>query len=290
MTNKIYESVTNRIIDKIESGELAKWLKSWNSAESGAPMNPVSKTQYSGINYMLLQLSGYNNQHWMTFKQVSDKGGRVKKGEKSTQIIYYKKLKVEAEGSNGEMVEKSIPMLRGYLVFNAEQCEGLPAELYEAPIKREKKFSNLHSIAENSGLNISLRGARAFYSPLSDSITMPPVEAFTNTESFEATLLHELTHLTGHSCRLNRLEKFGRFGSSAYAFEELIAELGAAFACAKLGIAGEMQTAEYIASWLQVLKKDKQAIFKAASEAQKACDWLIENLQQTEKQSLLIAA
>jgi len=288
MSNKVYEIITNKIIDKIESGELGNWIKSWSADYAEQPKNPSTKTQYRGINYMLLQLAGFSNPNWMTFKQISAKGGRVKKGEKSTMIIYYKKLDIEEEGTNGETVEKSILMLKGYLVFNADQCENLPAECYTAPVKRGRKFSNLLDIAQNSGFNISLRGNRTYYTPASDSITMPEISAFNSVDNFESVLLHELTHLTGHETRLNRLKKFDRFGSSSYAFEELVAELGSAFACAKLGIQGEMQHAEYLNSWLQVLRKDKKAIFSAASHAQKACDWLIDNLK--EKQSLLLAA
>lgn len=285
MSNKLYESVTNRIIQKIESGDLNEWLQSWSA---GDLMNPASGTRYKGINYMLLKLAGFKNPNWLTFKQISAKGGRVKKGEKSTQIIYFKKLDIEEKNKEGETVKKQIPMLRGYLVFNADQCEGLPTELYAEPQPVEKKFSNLFNVATNSGFKIELGGNRACYSPLTDSISMPEVESFISTENFEAVLLHELTHLTGHETRLNRLNKFASFGSSSYAFEELIAELGSAFACAKLGIKGEMQHAEYINSWLQVLRKDTKAIFRAATEAQKACDFLLENLQ--EKQSLLMAA
>lgn len=286
MTNKIYESVTNKIIEKIESGNIGQWFKSW-SGDIDDPKNPVTGTQYRGINYLLLKLSPFTNPNWLTFKQISEKGGRVLKGEKSTMVIYYKKFNLVDE--EGEATGKTIPLLKSYLVFNAEQTEGLSKEYFATPEPKEKQFSNLLDVAQNSGFKIKLSGSQAFYSPASDQITMPAVEQFNDVKNFEATLLHELTHLTGHESRLNRINKFNKFGSAAYAFEELIAELGSAFACAKLKIEGEMQHAEYLNSWLQVLRKDSKAIFKAATEAQKACDWLIDNLK-TPAQSLLLAA
>lgn len=279
MTNKIYENVTNRIIEKIEAGNMSAWLRGWSAKGTGAPINPITGTEYSGINYLLLSLSGYQNQNWMTYKQAQALGAQVKKGEKSTMIIFYKKLNVTEKSSGGDDVQKSIPMLRGYLVFNAEQIENLPEKYNHKPIEQERKISNLHQVALNAGLDVELGGAAAFYSPAKDIVKMPQVEAFIDNNHFEATLLHELTHLTGHKTRLDRFKKFDRFGSQSYAFEELIAELGSAFACAKLGIENTgLQHAEYINSWLTVLKKDKQAIFKAASEAQKACNWLLEKL------------
>jgi antirestriction protein ArdC len=291
MTNSIYENVTNKIIEKIEKGGLEKWVQSWGG-DFNDPKNPVTGTQYKGINYMLLSLSGYSNPNWLTFKQVSEKGGKVKKGEKSTMIIYYKQLSLTSKNEAGETEDtgRVIPMLRGYLVFNATQCENLPEQYLKTPEPKEKKFSSLLEVAKNSGFKIQLGGNRAFYSPDADKIVLPNIEQFNDLENFEATLLHELTHLTGHEDRLNRLKKFNRFGSQSYAFEELIAELGSAFSCAKFGIQGKLQHSEYIASWLQVLRSDKTAIFRAATEAQKACDYLIEKLKAPEQQQLLLVA
>lgn len=287
MTSKIYENVTNRIIERIEAGNMSSWLKSWSAQGSGAPVNPVTGTEYSGINYLLLSLAGYDNQNWLTYKQAQKLGANVRKGEKSTMIIFYKKLNFKEQGENGAEIEKAIPMLRGYLVFNASQIDNLPAKYQLQAPARPRQVSNLFELAVNAGLKVEQGGSKAFYSPVHDMIKLPQIEAFIDNESFEATLLHEMTHLTGHKTRLDRFKKFDRFGSESYAFEELIAELGSAFACAKLGIESTgLQHAEYINSWLKVLKKDKQAIFKAATEAQKACNWLIEKLN-TQTQSLI---
>lgn len=287
MTSKIYENVTNRIIERIEAGNMSSWLKSGSAQGTGAPVNPVTGTEYSGINYLLLSLEGYDNQNWLTYKQAQKLGANVRKGEKSTMIIFYKKLNFKEQGENGAEIEKAIPMLRGYLVFNASQIDNLPAKYQLQAPARPRQVSNLFELAVNAGLKVEQGGSKAFYSPAHDMIKLPQIEAFIDNESFEATLLHEMTHLTGHKTRLDRFKKFNRFGSESYAFEELIAELGSAFACAKLGIESTgLQHAEYINSWLKVLKKDKQAIFKAATEAQKACNWLIEKLN-TQTQSLI---
>lgn len=272
----IYQEITNQIIAALEAGNIKGTGPLWNKqGATGMPYNYATKRPYSGVNVLVLwlmaEMRGYTSPAWLTFKQATELGGTVRKGEKSSHIVYYKSLsREETDGDTGEVTTKEIPMLRGYAVFNANQCEGLPAEVVTPSLP----FVGIEAadvLLKNSGAIIIEGGSKAYYSPSMDTIRMPERSCFKKAASFYAVATHELTHWTGHSSRLARDFK-GRFGDESYAFEELIAELGAAFIGADIGISPETlpDHTSYVASWLKVLKNDKKAIFTAASQASKA--------------------
>jgi len=281
----IYTRITDKIIDSLEQG-VRPWIKPWDAEQAaGRIARPLRHNgqPYSGINILMLWAAsieqGFAAPMWMTFKQALELDAHVKKGEKGSLVVYANTITKTEEDGNGEDVEREIPFLKGYTVFNVEQIEGLP-EIYYA--KPEPKMTGPERIAHseqffaNTGADIRYRGTRAFYAIEPNYIAMPPIEAFTDAESFYATLAHETTHWTRHASRLER--DFGRktWGDEGYAREELVAELGSAFLCSDLELMPEVRDdhASYIASWLEVLKNDKRAIFQAASYAQRAVDYL----------------
>lgn len=279
----IYATVTDSIIAMLEAG-VRPWSPQWSSEGCGVPAIPTRSNgeAYRGINTMLLwgaaEMKGYRAQTWMTFNQAKALGGCVRKGEKATAIVYWGRFDPKGDdGDDGE--EKGVLFAKGYSVFNVEQIDGLDAKFFEnvAPLPEGERIAKADQWAVAIGADIRHGGAKALFSPAGDYVQMPPSGAFTDIEAYYATLAHELTHWTGHKARLAR--EFGkRFGSQAYAFEELVAEMGAAYAMARLGIGAEPREdhASYLASWLKVLKSDKRAIFTAASKAQAACDLLFD--------------
>lgn len=289
----VYSRVTDRIVSELEKG-VRPWLKPWSAAgiEDRLPLLPLrhNGTPYRGINILLLWgeaiEKGYTRNIWMTYKQAEAQGAHVRKGEHGALVVYADRFTRTEENDKGEEIEREIPFMKAYTVFNVEQIEGLPAALYEPPAPRDAgRTMDLIAEAEAfftaTGATFRHGGNRAFYAPAADFIQLPPAEAFRDAESYAATKAHELTHWTGHKDRMAR--EFGqRFGDRAYAFEELVAELGAAFLCADLGITPEPRDdhAAYLASWLEVLKEDKRAIFSAAAHAQRAADFL-HGLQQS---------
>jgi antirestriction protein ArdC len=224
---------------------------------------------------------GFSCPIWMTFKQAQELGAHVRKGEHGSLVVYANTLhKTETNEETGEEEERDIPYMKGYTVFNCEQIEGLPAHYYAKPEQpatpEEERNEALERFFRQTGATLRHGGDRAFYAIMADYVQMPPFPAFCDVESYYATLAHEMTHWTRHPTRLER--DFGRksWGEAGYAKEELVAELGAAFLCADLGITPETRDdhAAYIASWLEALKNDKRFIFTAASYAQKAVDHL----------------
>ena len=272
----LYQTVTDSIIAALESG-VKPWVCPWvrNGAAAGLPANFSTGTAYSGINIMLLWCSaakqGFQDERWLTYKQAQELGGQVRKGEHGTTAIFYKTL--EKEDEDGE-IEK-IPMLKAFTVFNVEQIDGLSIESVPQPVAGFDPLPQAEALMTRSGAKITEQGVKAFYRPATDEIVLPERFRFADAANFYATGLHELVHWTGAASRLNR-EKGNKFGSEAYAFEELIAELGSAFLMADLGITGEVQHESYIASWLTSLKGDKRYIFKAAAAASKAHRWLMD--------------
>jgi antirestriction protein ArdC len=225
-------------------------------------------------------VKGYACPLWLTFKQALELGGHVKKGETGELVVYADRITRTETDAKGAEVEREIPFLKGYTVFNAEQCEDLPAH-YTAkaeppaltPLQRCDAADRFFAA---TGAEIRHGGTRAYYAEGPDYVQMPPFETFRDAEGFAATLAHELTHWTKHDKRLARDMGRVRYGDEGYAREELVAELGAAFLCADLGITPEVREdhAAYIASWLKVLKDDKRFVFSAASHAQRAADYL----------------
>lgn len=280
----LYARVTDKIIADLEAVR-RPWHKPWTTNTNGGSVTMPQRHNglpYRGINVLLLWGAaidkGYRASVWMTFKQAQELGAHVRKGETGTPIVYANRITKTEAGENGEDVERQISFLKGYTVFNVEQIDGLPAQYQPAPAP-VVPVCDSSAAAERfftaTGAKIRHGGKRAFYSVSADAIQLPPPEAFKDAESYAATKAHELIHWTGNNTRLAR--EFGkRFGDNAYAFEELIAELGAAFLCAMLGVTPEVQPdhADYLSHWLNILKADKRAIFTAAAQAQAAADYL----------------
>jgi antirestriction protein ArdC len=215
----------------------------------------------------------------MTFKQALELGANVRKGEHGSLVVYANTVTKTETNDKGEDEEREIPFLKGYTVFNVEQIENLPAHYYakpENPLPLSARIDAADRFMASTKAVINHGGNSAFYAPARDVIQLPPFEAFRDAESYYATALHELTHWTRHETRLDRDFGRQRFGDAGYAREELVAELGAAFLCAELGITPETREdhADYIGHWLGVLKEDKRAIFSAAAHAQRAADFL----------------
>ena len=287
--NKIdlYENVTNAIVQKLEAGT-RPWRMEWNAGNQGMMPRRVTGEHYRGINILLLwgasQAAGYAADTWMTFNQAIELGGAVRKGERSTQIVFFKPLVVDKVNSAGETEETKIPLMRSYNVFNVEQIDGLPARYYPAPVAvvggKDRDQAN-EAALRSCGADIREGGGKAYYHPSADYVQMPDFDRFNETGGYLATLAHELCHWSGHKSRLDR-DQQNRFGSKDYAFEELVAEIGAAFIGARLGIVGDHidNHAAYVAGWLQKLRDDKRAIFRAAAMAQTAADLVLANADQ----------
>lgn len=281
----IYTRVTDRIISDLEQG-VRSWTKPWDAEHlAGKITRPLRHNglPYAGVNILMLWAAsmdhGFNSSIWMTYKQAEELKAHVRRGEKGSLVVYASKLTKTEQDDDGNDLERNIPFLKGYTVFNVEQIEGLPEHYYAKPTPKfnpVERIENAENFFAATGADIRYRGERAFYSQSGDYIQLPPIEAFRDAESFYATLAHESTHWTKHPERLER--DFGRkkWGDEGYAREELVAEIGSAFLCADLEITPEVREdhAAYIESWLQVLKNDKRAVFQAAAHAQRAVDYL----------------
>ena len=282
----VYSRITDKIVADLEQG-VRPWFKPWNAEHAaGKITRPLRHNgiPYKGINVIMLwsaaTVKGYACPLWLTFKQALELGGNVRKGETGELVVYANSITKTETDAKGEETEREIPFLKGYTVFNAEQCENLPAH-YTAkaeppaltPLQRIEAADRFFAA---TGADIRHGGTRAFYAEGPDYVQMPPFETFRDAESHAATLAHELTHWTKHDKRLARDMGRVKWGDAGYAREELVAELGSAFLCADLGITPEVREdhAAYIASWLKVLKDDKRLIFSAASQAQRAADYL----------------
>ena len=287
----VYASVTAQIVQSIENG-VGTWRMPWHTSGRFAfsPINVTSKKPYRGINTVCLwaaaQAKGYERGEWATYAQWQDRGAQVRKGEKATTVVFWKFANSAGESNNaGESQDDNsdtpasgsrLLFTRGYSVFNAAQVDGYnpPADT-DVPVP--ERIAHAEAFFGSIGADVRHGGNQAFYSPSTDHIQMPPFGAFKEGVSYYSVLAHEHTHWTASGARCNR-ELGKRFGDNAYGAEELIAELGAAFTCAHLGLSTEPRAdhAQYLASWLKVLKADKRAIFTAASKAQQACDWMIQ--------------
>jgi antirestriction protein ArdC len=271
----VYQTVTDGIVAALEAGGLPPWVKPWSSTgdSSGLPRNGATGREYNGINVVILwaaaMTKGYADPRWVTFKQAQALGGSVRKGEKATLITFWRSVEIDEVDEQGR--KQRIPVVRGYHVFNVEQCDGIPAERPAGDAVAG--FETAARILARSGAVVTHGGDVAAYSPALDRIVLPEASSFASVPAYWSTALHELTHWTGHASRLGR-DLSGRFGTESYAVEELVAELGAAFLCARAGVDGQLQHAEYVGHWLRVLKADKRAIFTAAARARDAADWL----------------
>jgi antirestriction protein ArdC len=247
------------------------------------PQNAGTARRYSGINVLILWAevvaNGYASQRWLTYRQAEAAGGNVRRGEKGTVICYADRFtpKAEAEAARGEDREaRQVAFLKRFVVFNVDQCEGLPEDYIGPMVSPDPvvAIAEADALIAASGARLNIGGGEAFYRPSHDFVQVPPQAAFHEPINWYRTALHELGHWTGHGSRLDR-DQTGGFGSKAYAKEELVAEMAAAFTCASLGIAPTVRHSDYIASWLSVLQNDDKAIFRAASQASKASDFLL---------------
>jgi antirestriction protein ArdC len=281
----VYEAITNQIVSAIEAGPGQVQLP-WHRKGSAIyrPVNVASKNAYRGVNTVALwaaaDAQGFSNGVWGTYRQWQDQDAQVRKGEKSSLVIFYKDY-APAEGAASEDDPERRFVARASRVFNVSQVEGYVSPEAEASVDRIDASQAAEAFIAATGATISIGGDRAFYRLSADIIAMPDrhrfigTETSTATEGWYSTLLHELTHWTGASHRMDRT--FGkRFGDDAYAMEEMVAELGAAFLCGDLGIIAEPRPdhAAYIDNWLRILKSDRKAIFTAASAANKAAEYL----------------
>jgi antirestriction protein ArdC len=292
MRTDVYQKITDQIVRDLEQG-VRPWLKPWNAEHAaGRITRPLrgNGIPYRGINVLMLWSAamekGFAAPIWMTFKQAQELKAHVRKGEQGSLVVYADKIvRTETDAETGEESAQAIPFLKAYTVFNVEQIDGLPARFYAKAEPRSEtvqRVERAESFLAATGAVVRHGGNRAFYSPTSDHVQMPPFEAFRDAESYYGVRGHETIHWTRHPSRLNRDFGRKRYGDEGYAVEELVAELGAAFLCADLELTPEVRDdhAAYIASWIKVLKDDKRAIFSAASHAQRAADFL-HGLQQS---------
>jgi antirestriction protein ArdC len=288
MTKPLFKRITEQIVADLERG-VAPWVKPWTGSTDPVPHNATSGRHYRGINHLLLGMrcyaDGYTTNGWLTYRQAQTLGGRVRRGEQGTTVIYYQPVEDEPEDSVGS-VSRSRALLRAFTVFNLDQTEGLeglrPDNTDEIPWE---PYAEAERVMDQSGADIRHQGDKAFYAPGSDRIVLPIRSVFDTADGYYATALHELAHWTGHKSRLDR-DFTGRFGTEAYAVEELIAEISAAFLCDHCRIPSRLQHSAYIASWLKVLNNDHRAIFNAASHAQKAADYLLAPADQSPQATL----
>jgi antirestriction protein ArdC len=281
----VYEAITNRVIAAIEAGA-GQWQMPWHRSGVSRPVNAHTKKPYRGVNVVALWAAAEAYQYgcgfWASYRQWRELGAQVQKGERASLIVFWKELEREGEDEEtGERERQKTLFARASWVFNADQVEGwTPPAAPERNLVQALDHAETFTVA--TGADIRHGGERAYYRRSDDHVQMPDRERFTGsetstpTETYYATLLHEITHWTGHESRLDR-DLSGRFGNEAYAMEELVAELGAAFLCADLSITNTPRPdhAAYIANWLEVLKRDKRAIFTAARKAAQASDFLV---------------
>ena len=285
MNNDVYQVITDRIIAQLEKG-VVPWQKPWQGGEQ-MPRNLTSGRAYRGVNVFLLHAMCYESPFWLTYKQASELGGHVKKGERACPVVFWKRLQVadktEPTGN------KAVPFLRYYSVFNVAQCEDIPPDKIPVQNGSQRQHCPI-TAAENIVATMPKKpeikhgGGRACYSPGLDCVTMPKPEHFQTGQDYYSVLFHELTHSTGHASRLNRKGiggedgEWSAFGSTPYAREELVAEMGAAFLSGHAGIVERTldNSASYIQSWLARLKEDRRLIVQAAAAAQKAADFILD--------------
>jgi antirestriction protein ArdC len=282
-TRDVYTIATNKIIEHLQNG-IIPWRKPWTDA--GVPQNLISKKPYRGINVWLLNACGYSRNFFLTFRQVKELGGKVRKGEKAHMVLFWKWVKkdkaTDPTQDKGEAAQEEMkPLLRYYLIFNIDQCIGIPEAGIPQLSRPIQPLAECEKILQGMPLApaIEHKEQRAYYHPARDIINMPLMDTFVSSEKYYATLFHEMVHSTGHSSRLNRKELTGndKFGSVPYSIEELTAEIGASFLSSRAGIVLDdfADNAAYISGWLDVLKNDKRFIVYASAQAQKAAEYIL---------------
>lgn len=283
-TAEIHREIADKVIQAMQEHG-SNWTKSWTVSAGDGPLSMSTKKNYQGINWLILSMAravgGYSSGHWATYKQWKAMGAQVRKGEQSEMVILYKPIVVK-DNETGE--DKSIKLLKSFNVFNADQVDG-----YDAPTVTAGHVDMPDTVADtfaiDAGATITNADpSGAFYVPSRDFINMPKQCQFDSPEAYSATLLHELTHWTGHKSRLDRNFTTGS-GTKDYAAEELVAELGAAMLCGSLGISPEPRDdhAQYLNHWIERLKNEPKAIFTAAAKAQAAANYCHEVQQTTSR-------
>jgi antirestriction protein ArdC len=280
----LYQEVTDRIIAELEQGKVP-WVQPWGRAKAGLglPKNAATGRQYSGVNILILWGAviekGFASQHWLTFRQSLDLGGNVRKGERGTTICYadrfIPKAEIERAAKEGDEPE-AIPFRKRFTLFNIAQCDGLPERMQSEPepMPEREIIPHAEALIAATGADFRIGGNRAFYVPAADYIQVPPQPSFYNQVDYYRTCFHELGHHSGHPSRLNR-DLSSAFGSKSYGCEELVAEMASAFICASLNIVPTVRHADYLGSWLEIIREDNRAIFRAASQASKAADFIL---------------
>jgi antirestriction protein ArdC len=281
----VYEIVTESIIKQLESG-VAPWRKPWRTEP---PANLVSKKEYRGINIFLLASLGYGSRYWITYRQAQTLGGSVRKGQHGSKVVFWKIDEYRKENKDtGETENRKSILLRSYTVFNLEQCEGIKSP---EPVQVIRPIEQCeHIVHSMPNPPVFEQDSRAFYRPSTDTVGMPSRLAFESVEKYYSTLFHELTHSTGHPSRIGRegSMEHNPFGSEDYSKEELVAEMGAAMLCGVGGIESQTleNSASYLQSWITRLKSDSRLIVSAASQAQKAADYILaRTVPETESDS-----
>lgn len=281
----LYARVTQAIVAELQAG-VRPWTRPWSTEHlAGSVSRPLRHNgqPYSGVNVLLLWLEsihhGFTSPTWMTFRQALALGGHVRKGEHGATVVYANRIVRTEPGDDGQDVERQIPFLKAYTVFNLDQIDGLPTGDRGAPLPildAEARIDHAEQFFAAAGADVRHGGDGAYYAVGPDHVQLPPFQAFADPQSYYATLAHEMTHWTRHPSRLDRDFGRTRWGDAGYAREELVAELGAAFLCADLGLelTPREDHAAYIGHWLQVLADDSRFIFTAAAHAQRACDYL----------------
>ncbi|NNF72268.1 MAG: DUF1738 domain-containing protein [Rhodobacteraceae bacterium] len=282
-------SITNELIGIIDQGVLP-WRKPWQVGGGSVPLRQNGEP-YQGINNFLLTMrtktAGYTSPYWMTLRQANELDAKVVKGSKSSVVVYYGTAERDrAEGAQEDETDtedpKTIPFMKSYRVFNADQIEGLDARFHPEPPEaleyaERAAIPHMQAFFEAICATVSFSGREACYVPTLDKIYMPPIEVFDDPLNFYAVWGHELGHWTKPRHRLNRSYGDARFGNTAYAREEIVAELCTVFLGQKLGFSAHTLelNAAYLDNWVRVLRSDKLAIFKHAADAQRACDYLV---------------
>lgn len=273
MAFDIYAAVTDRIVQQLEKG-VVPWRKPWTGVRSGAISGATGKP-YSLLNQMLLVKAG----EWYTWNQIQALGGKVRKGEKSSMVVFWKQTPVKDEDpATGEQIERMIPVLKYFNVFHIDQLDGIEAKTFDPeaidPATDTAADAIIAGYIQRSGVELEHRkGDEAFYSPSVDRVVLPLREQFPSMAEYYSTAFHELTHSTGHSSRLDRISRRAFFGNEDYSREELVAEIGAAALLNHCGIETAdsfKNSAAYIQSWLRALRNDKKLIVSAAGAAAKA--------------------
>ena len=271
-----YEDITTKIIREIEAG-CVPWVQPWGASASkasiGLPKNAATGRRYSGINILILWGAviegGFPKQSWLTFRQALSLGGAVRKGERGTTVVYADRFTPDEERARERDIgeeARSIPFLKRFTVFNVAQCDGLPDDVLASEVQTPPRLiePRIEALIKASGVDFRIGGDRAFYDAALDLVRIPPPQAYFEPINWHRTALHELAHASGAPHRLNR-DLSGTFGTKKYAYEELIAEIGAAFCYASLGIVPTVRHADYIGSWLGLWRGEHNSSYREVS-------------------------